>query len=99
MLRLSNGAGGGRSHRRTAAPPENIHYFPSGNDLWGRLLSGDHSAHHHSGHLDGSHGLGGGDGEAGEMAVVAASAIEGAPELKDQRFDLAQLPLFGFTPV
>jgi hypothetical protein len=33
------------------------------------------------------------------MAVVAASAIEGAPELKDQRFDLAQLPLFGFTPV
>ena len=37
----------------------------SGNDLWGRLLGGDHSAHHHSSHSDGSHGSGSADSGGG----------------------------------
>jgi hypothetical protein len=90
----SNGAGAGRSHRRRAAPI----WFPA-------VISGVGSSaaiirlttiRAIRTEVTAGQAV---TAEAGEMAVVVASAIEGAPELKYQRFDLAQLPLFGFIPV
>ena len=68
-LRIHAAAEQRRRSRQKPSPdgdaPENIHYAFSGNDLWGRLPSGDHSAHRHSGHSDGSHGSGSADSGGG----------------------------------
>ena len=71
-LRIHAAAEQRRRSRQKPSPdgdaPENIHYAFSGNDLWGRLPSGDHSAHRHSGHSDGSRG-------SGMTAVATATAV------------------------
>ena len=82
-LRIHAEAEQRRRNRQKPSPddgaPENIRYMFSGNDLWGRLLGGDHSAHHHSSHST--------EVTAPEALTVAAAPTAGAGATAAAAFD------------